>query len=258
MASEAVIVEEVVKEGSIITSLRFKFTAPSAPGQFVMVWIPGVDEIPMSLSFAGPMAGITVKEVGEATKALSSLKVGDRLGVRGPYGRGWQLPKEGRVLCVGGGIGMAPIAAAAEGISDRSRVDVVIGARNRGEVIFEERARRVSDDVRITTDDGSYGVKCTSVAVAAQMMREKRYDMVLGCGPEVMNYYLLKACQEAKVPCQLSMERLMKCGSGLCGSCVIDGLRVCADGPVFFGHEVERMSEFGKCKRDDAGLKVKL
>lgn len=257
MASEVVTVDEVVREGDIITSVRFNFSTPSEPGQFVMVWMPGVDEVPMSLSFAGPRTGITIKQVGEATKALSSLRPGDKIGIRGPYGRGWQLPK-GRVLCVGGGIGMAPIASAAEGIGDRSRVDVVIGARNKGEVIFEERVRRVSGDVRVTTDDGSYGVKGTSVSMAVQMMKEKKYEVVLGCGPEVMNYYLLKACHDAGVPCQLSLERLMKCGSGLCGSCVVDGLRVCADGPVFFSHEVEKMSEFGKCKRDDAGLKVKL
>jgi dihydroorotate dehydrogenase electron transfer subunit len=90
------------------------------------------------------------------------------------------------------------------------------------------------------------------------MMKEKSYVLVLGCGPEVMNRFLLKACQENNVPCQLSLERLMKCGAGLCGSCVIDGRRVCADGPVFTGEEIAAMNEFGKCKRDDAGLRVKL
>jgi dihydroorotate dehydrogenase electron transfer subunit len=94
--------------------------------------------------------------------------------------------------------------------------------------------------------------------LADRMMKEKRYDAVLGCGPEIMNRYLLTVCQENGVPCQLSLERLMKCGSGLCGSCVIDGLRVCADGPVFDGLVVARMSEFGKSKRDDAGLRINL
>ncbi len=257
MFSEAVKIEQRVEEGKGITTLRFPMGAKVRPGQFVMVWIPGVDEIPMSVSFIGALAGITVKEVGEATRALSLMKEGDVLGVRGPYGNGWQLPP-GRVLCVGGGVGMAPIMTAAEGMADRTRVDVAIGARNAGEIIFEGRARRASDDVRTTTDDGSYGLKGTVVALADQMMREKRYDMVLGCGPEVMNRYLLKACKQHSVPCQLSLERLMKCGAGLCGSCVIDGLRVCADGPVFTGEQVERMTEFGRWKRDDAGLRVSL
>jgi dihydroorotate dehydrogenase electron transfer subunit len=153
---------------------------------------------------------------------------------------------------------MAPIMTAVEAVGDPSMVDVAIGARNAGEIIFERRARAVSSDVRVTTDDGSYGLKGTVVALADQMMKEKRYDMVLGCGPEVMNKYLLKACQDNGVRCQLSLERLMKCGAGLCGSCVLDGRRVCADGPVFSGEEITRMTEFGKCKRDDAGLRVKL
>ena len=90
------------------------------------------------------------------------------------------------------------------------------------------------------------------------MMKEQKYDVVLGCGPEIMNKYLLKACEENGVPVQLSLERIMKCGAGLCGSCVINGLRVCADGPVFTGDEVKKMSEFSVSKRDHAGRCVKL
>lgn len=257
MSSEVVRITDRKEEGKGITTLGFTFRGEASPGQFIMVWIPGIDEIPMSLSHIGKCWGITVKEVGEATKALSSLRMGDKIGVRGPYGRGWRLPP-GRILCVGGGVGMAPIMTAVEAMVDRERVDVAIGARNIGEIIFEDRARRCCDDVRTTTDDGSYGLKGTVVALANKMMKEKRYDMVLGCGPEIMNRYLLKTCQENGVSCQLSLERLMKCGAGLCGSCAIDGLRVCADGPVFTGEEIERMSEFGRWKRDDTGRRVKV
>jgi dihydroorotate dehydrogenase electron transfer subunit len=250
-------VRERIVAGKGITTLLFDAPMKAKAGQFVMVWIPRVDEIPMSLSQIGDQAGITVKEVGEATRALSGLLPGDLVGLRGPYGNGWDLAAR-RILCVGGGVGMAPIITAAEAIGDPARVNVAIGARNKGEIIFEERARAASNDVRITTDDGSYGLKGTVVGLADAMMKEKRYDMVLGCGPEIMNKFLLKACEENGVPCQLSLERLMKCGAGLCGSCVIDGLRVCADGPVFTGEQVARMSEFCRCKRDDAGLRVKL
>jgi len=246
---------EVVREGRGVTTLRFPFEG-GQPGQFVMVWVPGVDEVPMSLSYLGGEAGITVKEVGEATAALSTLGPGSLIGVRGPYGRGWSVP-EGRVLCVGGGVGMAPLMPVLDTVDDPSRVDVAIGARTADEVIFEERARRRAGEVRVSTDDGSYGVKGTVVALAAAMMRERRYAAVLGCGPEIMLRYLLPACKEAGVPCQVSLERLMKCGSGLCGSCVVDGLRVCADGPVFEDREVENMSEFGRCRRTASGHKSK-
>ena len=253
--NDLVRIEEVVPEGRGITTLRFRFSGGS-PGQFVMVWVPGVDEVPMSLSYQGEMAGITVKNVGEATAALSSLQEGDRIGVRGPYGKGWTIPK-GRILCVGGGVGMAPLMSALEAIDDPSTVDVAIGARDAGEIIFDDRAMELSNDVRISTDDGSRGFKGTVVALAAGMMAERRYDMVLGCGPEIMLRYLLPACKEAGVRCQVSLERLMKCGAGLCGSCVVDGLRVCVEGPVFFDEQVEGMSEFGRCKRTASGSKTR-
>lgn len=152
---------------------------------------------------------------------------------------------------------MAPLMSALEAINGPSSVDVAIGARDAGEIIFDERARQLSNDVRISTDDGSRGFKGTVVALAAGMMTEKKYDMVLGCGPEIMLRYLLPACKEAGVRCQVSLERLMKCGSGLCGSCVVDGLRVCVEGPVFFDKQVEEMSEFGRCKRTASGSKTR-
>ena len=148
--------------------------------------------------------------------------------------------------------------AAAEAVNNPERIDIVLGARNSGEVIFIERAKFLSNNVRISTDDGSLGIKGTAVAVADAMMKEQKYDVVLGCGPEIMNKYLLKACEENGVPVQLSLERIMKCGAGLCGSCVINGRRVCADGPVFTGDEVKKMSEFSVSKRDHAGRCVKL
>lgn len=249
--NDLVRVEEVVREGRGITTLRFRHPG-GVPGQFVMVWVPGVDEVPTSLSYQGELAGITVKNVGEATAALSALRPGDRIGVRGPYGKGWGIPK-GRILCVGGGVGMAPLMPVLDAIDDPSSVDVAIGARDGGEVIFLERARSRSSDVRISTDDGSLGFHGTVVALAASMMKEKRYDMVLGCGPEIMLRYLLPACKEAGVRCQVSLERLMKCGSGLCGSCVIDGFRVCVEGPVFYDVQVEGMKEFGRCRRTASG-----
>lgn len=249
-------ITEVVAEGKDITTLRFALPTAAKAGQFVMVWIPGVDEIPMSLSYLH--GGITVKKIGEATAALAALQVGDQIGIRGPYGNGWTLPEEGRILCVGGGVGTAPVLAAAEAINDPARVDVVLGARNEGEVIFIKRAEALAQQVQISTDDGSLGIKGTAVAVAERMMTEQKYAAVLGCGPEIMNKFLLQVCLAKQVPVQLSLERIMKCGAGLCGSCVINGRRVCADGPVFTGEEISAMPEFATSKRDHAGRCLKF
>jgi len=250
-------IEEVVKEGEGLTTLRFSYGKDVSPGQFMMVWIPGIDEIPMSVCYIYGKKGITVKGVGEATRYLSSLRVGDKIGVRGPYGNGYKVP-HGKVLIVGGGTGMASLMPIADLIGDPGKVDILIGARTASELLFVERARKVSQEVHLSTDDGTLGMKGTVVDMARKHLALKSYEGVLGCGPEKMLVALLRTCEEYKVKCQLSLERYMKCGSGLCGSCAIDGFRVCADGPVFDGETLKRLPEFGAYKRDECGLRVKL
>jgi len=252
----AVTIVSRAEEAEDVVTLRFDWSAPAYPGQFIMVWIPGVDEVPMSLSYLGDRKGITVKNIGEATKALTSLQVGDRVVVRGPYGRGYHVP-QGKVLAVGGGTGMASLLPALERIT-ATEVHTAIGARNAGELLFEERSKRTSAQVRVSTDDGSKGFHGNAVQLAKEMMSETRYDMVLGCGPEKMLFFLHQLCSEMNVPCQMSLERYMKCGAGLCGSCAMDGKRVCREGPVFTGEELAEMKEFGKQRRDECGGRLKL
>jgi dihydroorotate dehydrogenase electron transfer subunit len=250
-------ITSTVKETAGITTLRFHDECEVRPGQFYMVWIPDIDEIPMSASYTTAEKGITVKEVGVATKALGDLKVHDRIGIRGPYGNGYKLPA-GKVLIAGGGTGMASLLPAAESIADRDRVDVLIGAKTASEVLLLDRAKMASKEVHVSTDDGSMGLKGTVVDLVQEHLGLKRYDMVLGCGPERMLFALLKVCEGASVKCQLSLERYMKCGAGLCGSCVIDGVRVCKEGPVFSSAELMKMKEFGMIKRDECGRSIKL
>ncbi len=244
------------EEAEGVVTLRFDWDAPASPGQFIMVWIPGVDEVPMSLSYLGDRKGITVKNIGEATKALTSLQVGDMIIVRGPYGHGYRIPK-GKILVVGGGTGMASLLPAMERIA---AVDVhtAIGARNEKELLFEGRAKKTSSNVRVSTDDGSKGLHGNAVQLAKEMMAETKYDLVIGCGPEKMLFYLHQLCLEKNIPSQMSLERYMKCGGGLCGSCAIDGKRVCREGPVFSGDELREMKEFGKQRRDECGGRLKL
>jgi dihydroorotate dehydrogenase electron transfer subunit len=243
--------------GRGVRTLRFEYRHIVRPGQFFMVWLPGVDEVPMSASYCDGRKGITVKEIGPATKALCDLRSGDKIGVRGPYGHGYTL-HEGRTLVVGGGTGMASLLPAVEEMDDRSRVDVAIGARNLTELLFVERAKAVSDNVRTSTDDGSDGLKGTAVDLAADMLTRGRYDFVLACGPEKMLFYLLPLLQKHSIRCELSLERYMKCGAGLCGSCALDEKRVCVDGPVFTGEQVQRMIEFGRFRRNEAGQQIRL
>jgi dihydroorotate dehydrogenase electron transfer subunit len=244
------------EEAKDVVTLRFDWDVPATPGQFVMVWVPGVDEVPMSLSYLGARKGITVKGVGEATNALTAMQVGGMIGVRGPYGRGYRIP-EGKVLAVGGGTGMASLLPAVEAVPS-AEVHTAIGARTEAELLFEERAKNASATVRVSTDDGSRGLHGNAVQLAKAMMAETRYDVVLGCGPERMLYHLHRLCLEQGIPCQMSLERYMRCGAGLCGSCALDGSRVCREGPVFTGEELKGMREFGKQRRDECGRRVRL
>jgi dihydroorotate dehydrogenase electron transfer subunit len=250
-------VDEVVDEAPGIRTLRFDHDAAVRPGQFYMIWLPGLDEVPMSASYIYGKKGITVKAVGEATRALCALKEGTRIGVRGPYGNGFDI-QPGKVLIAAGGFGAASVMAAADFIADGQKVDILLGARTKSEIIFHHRARALSGEVHITTDDGSLGREGTVVDLAIEHLDRRPYHMVLACGPEKMLFNLLQACTDRCVECQMSLERFMKCGAGLCGSCAVDGLRVCADGPVFTGLQLSGMNDFGRFKRDVAGLRVKL
>ena len=252
---QVITIEEVARESSEIRTLRFRYEGHFLPGQFMMIWIPGVDEIPMSLSFLGELKGITVKPVGEATRAMASLRPGDRIGVRGPFGQGFAISEQ-QTLCVGGGVGIATLMPAVTSFKDRRKVDVAIGALTESELIFEDRGGGNCREMYVSTDDGSKGFHGTVVDMVTPMIERGEFEMVLGCGPEKMMHSLLKLCRENGVQSQMSLERYMKCGVGLCGSCAINGKRVCADGPVFWGNELVDLPEFGIYKRDRSGRKV--
>ena len=252
--SDVVVIREVVDECYDTKTFRFDWEAEARPGQFIMVWVPGVDEIPMSISgIDGSRKSITVKAIGDATRAIHQLKVGDRLRIRGPFGNGFDLSK-GELLIIGGGVGTAAIMPAVTATG----ADVIIAARSDRDIILDEVAGKHSGNVWIATDDGSRGFHGNAVQLMRERAAEKHYDCVVACGPEVMLWFTYKACQELGLECQLSLERYMKCGAGVCGCCVMDDSRICRDGPVFDSSKLARLTEFGVSKRDECGRKVKF
>lgn len=247
-------IKEVMDECYDTKTFRFDWGACVAPGQFVMVWVPGIDEIPMSVSgIDGSVKSITVKAIGEATRALHELKAGDSIRIRGPYGNGFDLTK-GELLIIGGGVGTAAVIPAVRATG----ADTIIAARSERDVILEDVAKGSASNVWIATDDGSRGFHGNAVQLMREKCAEKRYDCVLACGPEVMLLFTYRACEELGLDCQLSLERYMKCGAGLCGCCVMDDKRVCRDGPVFDREAIEKLSDFGSCKRDECGRLVRF
>ena len=250
--NDVVKIVSVKEENYDTKTISFEWNVKCKPGQFVMVWIPGVDEIPMSLSSTEGLKSITVKAIGDATKELHKLKKNDDLHIRGPYGNGFKIPKK-NILVVAGGVGMAAVMP----VIRQTGCDVVFGGRTSKDVIFEKESSSFSE-LSVSTDDGSRGFHGNAVQLAKQKFSERNYEMVIACGPEIMLYYLHKACAEEKIKCQLSLERYMKCGAGVCGACMMNENRVCMDGPVFTGDEISKMNEFGRSKRTASGNLIKL
>jgi dihydroorotate dehydrogenase electron transfer subunit len=238
-----------VDETPSVTTLVLDASFTFEPGQFVMVWAPGVDEVPMALSAGN---AISVQRVGEATAALASMRPGDRIGIRGPYGRGF--PTGGNVLAVSGGIGAAPLLPLAE--TGRVRT-FLLGARTAAELPYRDRLEAVSDLV-VATDDGSAGYH-GYVADLLGGIDLSSYDAVAVCGPEPMMVAVRDRLARAGElhRAWFSLHRYMKCGVGVCGSCAIDpdGLCVCRDGPVFPGPVVAE-SELGSHARDACGRRI--
>ena len=250
-------IEDIVEENSLVKTFRFHDDVSVEPGQFYMVWVPGVDEMPMSASYIGDLKGITVHRIGKGTEALHSMKVGDVIGIRGPYGRPYSLEGK-RVLMVAGGTAVASLAPLAErAIDEGIDVTFALGARDRGKLVFVDRLKDLVD-LHIATDDGSMGYHGFVTNLAKELMEKERFDMVYACGPEIMLYHFFRTTQEMGLKVQFSLERFMKCGIGICGSCAIGPYLVCRDGPVFTEKEIINMPEFGKYMRDAAGRKTGL
>lgn len=251
-------IEEKVREVHHTHTYRFRAPFSGGPGQFVMVWIPRYDELPMALSHLGERKGVTVHAYGNGSTALAEkFEVGDRIGVRGPYGNTFRLEGE-RVLCVAGGTGMASIVAAIEALAQAgTKVVTALGAKTAEEILFEDRAAACGE-VHVATDDGSRGFHGFVPALADRLLDSDAFDHVLTCGPELMMKAVVDSARSRDTPVQASLERYMKCGVGICDACVLDDKLVCLDGPVFTGEQLARSEDFGRWRRDASGIRVKI
>lgn len=235
--------------------LRLDGSVEAQPGQFAMVWLPGVGEKPFSLAGADPIE-LVVEPVGPFSQALCALGVGEPLTLRVPLGRGFTLQAtatpERPLLLVGGGCGAAPLRFAAIAAAAHT----VLGAATTTRLILPDAW---PGPVETTTDDGSRGFRGTAVDRMRQLL-PGRFSAVLACGPERMIVAAVAAAEEAAVPVEASLERYMKCGVGLCGHCAVDptGFLVCSEGPVAPGHVCRCLGELGSYHRDATGRRVPL
>jgi dihydroorotate dehydrogenase electron transfer subunit len=242
------VITKVVEETPTIRTFFFDTSFEHIPGQFVMVWIRGVDEVPMALSYEN---AITVQKVGPATSALFELGECDSVGIRGPFGKGFDVRK-GNIMVVAGGLGAAPLSPLAEKAGAAgAKVTTLLGAKTKEELLFRQRFEAVGD-VQVATDDGSEGKH----GYVTQLLDDvKNYDQIYCCGPEPMMKKVLDKVTPSKA--QFSLHRYIKCGIGICGTCCVDGLRVCKDGPVFSG-DVLKKTEFGVYRRNECGERMRV
>ncbi len=234
------------------------------PGQFLMVWTFN-DEIPMSLSYIDPkkeLIGITVKKVGSSTEIMHSMSEGSPIGVRGPYGNGFKIAGS-RILVVGGGVGMACLfPLILKLIESQKYVTVLIGALTKDELLFQnslqEYTTRENFGLSIATDDGSMGFPGLVTELMDETLQIETFDQIYACGPELMLKTAFNIAESKNITFQASLERYMKCGIGLCGSCSINEQIVCKDGPVFESKVLRTMHEFGSSKRDPSGRLISI
>lgn len=230
-------IRDIRDESPTVRTFTLDGAVQAKPGQFVMVWLPRVNEKPFSLVDDAPIT-LTIARVGPFTEAVHRLRVGDRLWLRGPYGRGFDpLPRP--AVLVGGGYGAAPLAFLARRLrADGVEVSVALGAKRARDVVLLERFRDAGCSLHPATEDGSLGHKGLATDVAERLLDAQPGAALYACGPEAMLEHLARLCRERGTPGQFSMERLMKCGLGVCGSCDRSGLLVCRDGPVFSADQV--------------------
>ncbi len=221
------------------------------PGMFVMLWLPDIDFLPMSISNVnGNQIEITVQKIGEGTVKLFDLKVGDSIGIRGPFGNSWNYEDAQNILVVGGGMGIAALTSLIEPLKqNKKNVTVTIGAKDDTSLIFVDRLIELIPSTMCSTDDGSIGKKCYVTDTIMDILANNDIDLIMTCGPEVMMKKVMEIATEKNIMLQASLERKMKCGVGSCGSCCMgenNDITVCKNGPIFNSKQLNNFPQFGK------------
>jgi dihydroorotate dehydrogenase electron transfer subunit len=261
-------IKKIISETDTIKTFIFNWEMKEdripIPGQFVMVWnfLGKSDEKPMSISIIDSennKIGITIKKIGEFTEKLHNLSVGDKLGIRGPYGNGFNIEniENKKILAIGGGVGMAPVACFTSYMGQKSNIDVVCASITKDELLFSEKLEDDNANVFTCTDDGTCGFEGYATHRTIDLLKSNSYDMAIVCGPELMMKGIFELLEDREIPSQYSMERYMKCAMGICGQCCVDntGWRICVEGPVFSNKDLKEIKEFGKYHRNASGEK---
>ncbi|MDK2897112.1 MAG: sulfide dehydrogenase subunit beta [Candidatus Atribacteria bacterium] len=219
------------------------------PGQFVVLRIDQKGErIPLTIAdFDREQGTVTIvfQEVGKSTFMLGELKEGDQIfDFVGPLGKPIEEKNFGQVVCVGGGVGIAPIYPKAQALKEQgNRVISIIGARSANLLFWEEEMKTVSDELWVATDDGSYGERGFVTQILERILEKNSIDLVVAVGPVVMMKMVSLLTKKYQTPTLVSLNPIMVDGTGMCGCCRVtvggECKFTCVDGPVFDGHQVD-------------------
>ena len=252
-------IAKIIQENEMTKTFVFESSIGGKPGQFLMMWIPGFDEKPMSIAFDdGKELWVTICAVGPFSQKVHELKVGDKVGVRGPLGTHYKFKAGEHLALVAGGYGAAPMYFVAhEAVKAKCNVEFLIGARNKDLLLYGQKILGLGVNLHISTDDGSAGFKGYITQVLDKVMGEKKINQVFTCGPEVMMKVVGQVAEKHGVEAYMSMEKYMKCGIGVCGQCAIDdkGDLCCKKGPVMKWSYLKKLPEMGQYHRDAQGRK---
>ena len=218
-------------------------------GQFVVIRVDEVGErIPLTLADWDEKEGtvtLVAMQVGTSTYKLSGLNTGDSiLNLVGPLGLPSEIENFGNVVCIGGGVGIAPVFPIARSLKKAgNKIVSIIGARNKELLFWEDRMRSVSDELIVTTDDGSYARKGLVTEPLKEMLEKGKVNRVIAIGPAIMMKFCALTTKQYKVPTYVSLNSIMVDGTGMCGCCRVsigtETKFACVDGPDFNGHEVD-------------------
>ncbi|MEE8440931.1 MAG: dihydroorotate dehydrogenase electron transfer subunit [Spirochaetia bacterium] len=255
-------ITSIVRESSSVGTFTFSGQLDVRPGQFLMITDYQTGEKPFSVSCVGEgMFSVTLRTVGPFTESVSRLDVGDFVGIRGAFGSSFFVPTDRKVLLIGGGCGTPPLHFLAQQlVRKRNTVLLLNGARTAAELLFTNRFEALGVQTRAASEDGAAGPAGTVVDLAERLLERERFDRAYAAGPELMLAALRPLLRGKSTPHQFLLERYMKCGIGICGSCAMDrsGILLCVEGPVVDDETLANLAEFGSYRRDESGRKVRF
>lgn len=252
-----VTVSDIIDEGVDYKTFAFNYELLAKPGQYVMLWLPGVNLKPFSVAWqTDKQFGLIALKVGPYTQKLFELKRGDKIGILGPYGNNYDLTGKKKILIIGGGSGMASVTfLAQEAKRQKVEVDFILAAKTKDKIIYEDWLKKLAVNVFHRFQNKKYE---RAWNIIEDLVGQNSYDGLYACGPELLLKQTVDLSLNKNIFCQVSLERYMKCGIGVCGTCCIDplGICLCQAGPVVLAQFAKKITEFGQFHRDATGLKI--